>query len=196
MTPRSSGTRPGAPVGRGHVEGPAESRKGVPDQVLRIQLAKHADGTVVLRCIRADGSTVWQRQRGPRGAFFPLHDLTHFAVESVLRFRDGFFGLIADGWSIEDTEGRGARGPLPPEALLVERLVGLLDVERASNARWTASEVIAQLALAGVTAPPVLTDSALDEVRARRGELFARWADLAPGESLELIFERPPASAA
>jgi hypothetical protein len=37
--------------------------------------------------------------------FLCLHDLTHFAVESVHGLRHGFFGLVADGWDIADTEG-------------------------------------------------------------------------------------------
>jgi hypothetical protein len=38
-------------------------------------------------------------------AFFALHDLTDFAVESTLGFRCGFYGLAAQGWEIEDTTG-------------------------------------------------------------------------------------------
>src|SRR5207302_930128 len=50
-------------------------------------------------------------------AFFALHDVTHFAVESTLGFRRGFYGLIIEGWDVEDTTGKGARGPLPKEAV-------------------------------------------------------------------------------
>jgi hypothetical protein len=164
---------------------------------LRIQLTKRADGGAVLRCVRADGSATWQRQDGHQAAFFPLHDLTHYTVETVLGFRDGFFGLIADGWAVEDTSGKGARGPLPPEALVVERLVGLLDVERTTGNEWTAAEFAAQLALAGSgdAASYKLTDARLGLVRTRRRELFARWAAVAPGEILELPFERPASTA-
>lgn len=162
---------------------------------LHIQLTKRADGGAVLRCVRPDGSVTWQRQEGRQAAFFPLHDLTHYAVETVLGFRRGFFGLIAEGWEIEETTGKGGRGPLPPEAVLVEHLVGFLDVERASGSAWSAAEYAEQLALKGLiardVAPRWLTDDALDHVRARRRELFAEWAEVAPASALELMFEHP-----
>ena len=71
----------------------------------------------MLRCVRADGSLTWQKQTDRHAAFFALHDLTHFAVETTLGYARGFFGLIAEGWDFEDTGGKGARGPLPPEAI-------------------------------------------------------------------------------
>lgn len=64
----------------------------------------------MLRCVRADGSATWQKQESRHAAFFALHDLTHFAVESTLGFQRGFFGLIAQGWEIEETTGKQARG--------------------------------------------------------------------------------------
>jgi hypothetical protein len=41
---------------------------------------------------------------------------------------------------IEDTTGKGARGPLPDEAGEVESVVGLFDSERGSGTLWTADE--------------------------------------------------------
>ena len=161
---------------------------------LLIQLTRRADGGAVLRCVRADGSATWQRHEGRQAAFFPLHDLTHYAVETVLGCRRGFFGLVAEGWGIEDTGGKGSRGPLPPEAVVVEHVVGLLDVEQATGAAWSAAEFAEQLALAGAAPDPELaarlTDAALDGVRERRLALFARWGATAPGEALELTFDR------
>lgn len=75
---------------------------------LRVQLTKRVGGGV-LNCIRADGTVTWQTQDGPPGLFFPYHDLTHYAVEIVLGFRHAFYGLLADGWTIDDTGGKGVR---------------------------------------------------------------------------------------
>jgi hypothetical protein len=86
-----------------------------------------------LRCVRADGSATWQKQGTRHAAFFALHDLTHVAVESTLGFRNGFFGLVAQGWEIDDTTGKGARGPLPSGAAEVEYIVGTLDAERVAS---------------------------------------------------------------
>ena len=85
----------------------------------------------MLRCVREDGSTTWQRNDDQHAGFFPLHDLTHYAVESELGFTQGFFGLIAHGWNIEETTGKTARGALPNEALEVEYLVAASSVAAA-----------------------------------------------------------------
>ncbi len=160
--------------------------------MLRVQITKQSDGGGVLRCVRADGSVTWQKQGGRNAAFFALHDLTHFAVESVLGIKSGFFGLIAEGWNIDDTTGKGSRGPLPDEAGQVEFIVGALDGERASGALLTAEDLNDHAAIhassASKTAPRALTDAELQKIRASRSELFRQWSALAPGSTLELQF--------
>ena len=162
--------------------------------ILTVRITKRTDGGAVLNCTRADGSNTWQKQEGKQGAFFPLHDLTHFAVESELGVRNAFYGLIADGWAIDETTGKTPRGPLPPDALFVEGVVGTFDAERASiGARWTAEEFndsAAQLAKNGGRPPPPrkLTDDELARIRKRRAELFSRWSELPAGQDLELQF--------
>lgn len=159
---------------------------------LRIQITKRPDGGAVLKCIRADGSETWQKQQGHQAAFFPLHDLTHFAVEAELGIRNAFYGLIASGWSIEDTGARGVAARLPADAIFVENVVGTLDSERASGSRWTADEFNENTerfaANGGRPAPRKLTDDELALVRKRRAELFTRWHELPAGETLELTF--------
>jgi hypothetical protein len=161
--------------------------------VLLIQITKRSDGGGVLRCVRADGSVTWQKQESRHAAFFALHDLTHFAVESTLGLRNGFFGVIANGWEIEETTGKSSRGPLPNEAREVEYIVGALDSERASGAIWSVEDFNQQAAIHAASAafpePQPLTDEELAGIRARRAELFAKWRAVAPGEALELRFE-------
>ena len=159
--------------------------------MLQIEIAKQPDGGGVLRCIRRDGSVTWQKQT-KHAAHFAVHDLTHLAVETVLGYQRGFFGLIAEGWDVDDTTGKGARGALPAEALEVEKIVGLFDAERASGVLWSAGEF-------NTCAPRSLTDAEIQEVRALRSALFRQWSSVAPGQKLELKFDpddlvlRPPA---
>jgi hypothetical protein len=162
---------------------------------LLIQLSKRSDGEVVLSCSRADGSKTWQRQRGRQASFFPIHDLTHYAVESELGFSSAFYGLIASGWDIEDTGGKGKRGPLPPEAVTVEHIVGSLDVERASGGAWSVEEFNEQAASfarnGGLPPPRQFSDAELARVRARARQLYGRWRELELGGTLELRFTVP-----
>jgi len=159
---------------------------------LKIQFTKRADGGAVLKCIRADGSTTWQRQDDQHAAFFPLHDLTHYAVETELGFARGFFGLIAEGWNIDETTGKTARGALPNEALEVEYIVSAFSAERAGGAVASAAEfnkLAATFASAkGMPTPRRLTDADLVRVRTRFDELANKWRALPPDSTLELVF--------
>ena len=162
--------------------------------MLRIRFERQSDGSVVFRCTRADGTSTWQKHGAKSAMFFPFHDLTHYAVESVFAFRRGFYGLIAEGWEIADTGGKGARGRLPDEAILVEHMVGLFDTERVGGASpLTADEfngILADLASSDrISSPPAVTDAQLTAVRARISELHDKLAALQPGKSLELSFD-------
>jgi len=94
----------------------------------------------------------------------------------------GFFGLIAEGWDLEDTTGKARRGSLPAEAIEVERIVGLFDSERGSGVLWTVEEF-------SEFAPRALTDVELKTVRAARSALFRRWLEIPSDQKLELTFE-------
>src|SRR6185436_11741607 len=121
------------------------------------------------------------------GRFFPLHDLTHFAVESELGHSRGFYGLVAEGWNLTDFGKPWPRGPVPAEAGAAEFTVGFLDRERAAGVCWTAEQfntaAATYFAERGEPFPFVLSDAELDRVRERRRVLFAQWAALPPGET-------------
>jgi hypothetical protein len=147
-----------------------------------------------LSCTRRDGSVTWQRQQGAQGRFFPLHDLTHYAVETVLRHARGFYGMVASGWDISDFGAPWPRGRIPADAAPSELIVGFLDTERASGTRWTAADFNDKTALYYAehnlaTTPPTLTDDDLARVRQRRAQLFAEWDAVPPGGTLELTFD-------
>lgn len=164
-----------------------------PNGTLLIQLTKRSDGNAVLKCVRDDGTETWQKQEGSHAAFFPLHDLTHYSVETELSLGSGFYGLIARGWSIDDTTGKGSRGALPDDALFVENVVGTLDAERASGSRWTAEEFNDSTERfarnGGRVVPRRLTDDEIARIRRRRAQLFAEWDALPAGKTLELRFD-------
>lgn len=161
-----------------------------------IEFAKRKDGNTVLRCLRDDGSSTWQRNERQQALFFPVHDLLHYAVETELGFAEGFFGLIAGGWNIDETTGKTGRGPLPPAALEVEHLVSSFTAERNSSTGWSAAEFNEQAAsfarMKEWPVPRSLTDEQLARVRDRFNELVAVWRDLPAGESLRLEFPPTP----
>jgi hypothetical protein len=167
----------------------------MPDLLIRIK--KKPDGSAALTGVRRDGSSTWQQQNGQIGRIFPLHDLTHYAVEIVLGCREGFFGLLASGWQISDFAAPWPNGRPPAEARLVELLVGYFDLERMTGERTSAAEINQRIeaAVADGTLPRVafrIDDAQVAEIHDKRAELFARWNALAAGDALELQFERRP----
>jgi len=160
---------------------------------LAIRFKKNADGRSSLSCTRSDGSTTWQTLDGQQAAFFPRHDLTHYAVETVLGHKQGFYGLLAAGWDISDFGKPEARRKIPADAVLAEMTVGLLDLERATGERVQASDVNTRLrewcAENGLSEPAEISEEDLARIRKRRAELFSSWEAVAPGEVLELSFE-------
>ena len=162
-------------------------------QRLVIRIKKNADGRSSLSCTRPDGTTTWQSMKNAQAAFFPRHDLTHYAVETVLGHRQGFYGLVAEGWDLADFGTPWPRGRVPNESVLSEMIVGLLDLERATGQLVDAEDVNVRLrdfcSENGLVTPPALTDEDLQKVRQKRGELFAMWEAVKPGDALELPFE-------
>jgi hypothetical protein len=164
-----------------------------------IRFKHHPDGSASLTCIRGDGTSTWQRQQGSLGVVFPPHDLTHYAVETTLGYRRGFYGLIAAGWEISDFAKPWPRGEIPEEAREVEMIVGFFDTERRSLTRLTEAEFndhAARFVAASQVRKPgslgtvrSLTEAEIDTVRDCRAELLRRWAAVEPGQVLELPFD-------
>lgn len=188
----------GSQTAVGPERGPATLNGTVSGEMVELTIAmkRKTDGTTTLSCRRRDGSVTWQHHNLGQGAFFPLHDLTHYAVETVLGHHAGFYGLVADGWNVTDFGAPWPRGPLPPEALTAELIVGFLDAERAAGVRWSAADFDAHRAAfaaqRGVAIEYTLTDDALARIRAVRSELFERWAALPAGHTMTLAFSREP----
>lgn len=166
---------------------------------LLIRIKKKSDGSAALTAVRADGSTTWQRQDGQLGRFFPLHDLTHYAVESVLGLRRAFFGLLADGWDLSDFGRQSSKDLQQEEAGLAELIVGFFDLERATGVIESVDgleeTIRAYYEQRRVPRPArVITEAEISRIRECRAELFARWRALPAGQALELPFDRATAT--
>ena len=115
--------------------------------MLTIKFSKRRDGSIISRFERADGTATWQRKEGAQANFFAAHDLTHYALETTLGYRRGFYGLVAEGWDLSDFGTPWPRGPLPADAEPAELIAGLLDGERAAGERSSAAEFNEKIAM-------------------------------------------------
>ncbi len=155
---------------------------------MKIRITKGRNGPNTLTCIRDDGSSTWAKVQD----YFPVHDMTHYVVETTLGITNAFYSLVADGWDISDFAVKGNARKIPPEGNLVEALVVRLQRELMPGTEFSAEsyneEVVAVLEGIGNPSRRPVTDAELTEMRVQLRELLSRWRGLAPGESLELSF--------
>ena len=192
MANRSTPTSPSRPTTE------SSPRQADPERTtttLRIRLTRRPDGAVVFELRRPDGTTTWQKRTGPTAEFFAIHDLTHYAVESALGFRHGFYGLVADGWDLGDFGTPWPRGPLPEEAAVVEVIVGCFDAQRAAHEPLTAAQCTSSIRSYFSPHPAAtvraVTDEDLARVRQLLGDQLWRWHATPGGGTHELSFARP-----
>lgn len=159
---------------------------------LRLRFKKKADARVVFTAVREDG-TATSSSIGPADRFGPVHDMTHYVVESSLGFKHGFLGLLASGRNIEDFN-KGAKHWLPAEAVCAEAIAGELSREAmtgdhlsAEDFNWTTRDVLTRSSIS--YSPPTLTAEQLSAMHADLAALRSRWDALAPNETLELTFD-------
>ena len=154
---------------------------------MQIRFTKGKDKPDTLHCIRADGSETWTRLKQGFGA---QHDLAHYAVETVLGFDQAFFGLLAQGRSIEEFAETDDRSWLGEQGLLAETIVMTLQYEAAGVAATeTFFEMVEDACRGlGIATPTALTPATLAALRERYGELLLQWAVTPPGGRLELDF--------
>ena len=148
----------------------------------------------VLTIERDDGSYCYTKLK--RGLEF--HDLAHFAIESVLGFKNAFYGIINQGFRVEDFEAPIEKRPeavqpknLHPEAMITEQMVNLLQVELFDDLEK--DQFIPQLKTIlqndGLEFPDALNKEKLDDIRKTLEDCCKRWNNLTEGDSLVLNLE-------
>ena len=144
---------------------------------MKVCLKKAKDGRPTVSFVRADGSSTSGRLGA--GDFGPVHDLTHYAVETTLGLRQGFYGLLAAGWNIPDFEVKGTGARLPDEAIVAECLIGQLSNIVFGGQEITVADfnwLVAEAAHAQRpgAAVPVVDDTAFRTMRERLANLLDR----------------------
>jgi hypothetical protein len=154
-----------------------------------ITLSKFSDKPVTLSCQRRDGSLTWQSY-GNHSGFFPIHDLTHYVVETQLSYRNAFFGMVSAGRDL-NSFGPGEATHFHAEAFYAEMLAGLLTCADGRDSILPFGVIMdtihGQVQKLGI--PPIsLTEDDLIRIRDQAAELETRWQLLPSGEKLTLEF--------
>ncbi|SHG54201.1 hypothetical protein [Flagellimonas flava] len=160
---------------------------------MRIQFKKGDAKPSTLTCIREDSTITWTTLRNN----FESHDLAHYAVETVLGFDRAFYGLLSQGFNIQDFElPRGQRpealipANLPEQSLQTEHLVNLLLTPGISERNdFDLIGTLRQILEAdGLGFPHALNPISLEKIYNTYDDLTLRWQALAAGGILELSF--------
>ena len=154
---------------------------------------KKGNSKNTITCRRDDGTSTWMEAE----PFMIIHDLTHYAVETSLRFDGGFYGLVEDGFDITDFQNKQKFKPkeMPPQAAYAEILVNLFLTERSDRKILEDFDsVLSENIRLHQLAPLTVEKSTLDEIRSRSGELMRRWRELPPGEVLKFCFPQEKVS--
>jgi hypothetical protein len=157
---------------------------------VRVTFQRMGDRRPVETRVERDDGVVFAMRGAGGGADLP-HDLVHLLVETELGIPDGIWGCIADGvvWG----SMRHVSGRRPPHAtersqrLKRERAAAIGRAEHLADLVHRLAEgaevLPSQLATAGLPA------ERLDDAARALRDATARWAALAPGQTL--VVERP-----
>lgn len=140
----------------------------------------------VLSCIREDGGTT-STSLGPD---LPNHDMAHFVVESYFGLKQGFYGMIKSGMTIEDLSNKEVIKTLGKESWLAEILARNLQSlgsgsstieEFISLVTWETNTMAIQI--------PKIELSDVKRIKSSFDRLCTQWEQLSDQDYLSFTFK-------
>lgn len=157
--------------------------------MMQITFIKKEKDKHVLICKRKDGTSTWINA----DEFFLQHDLLHYAVETAMKFKSAFYGMIAQGISITDFDLPADKRNInfSDEALLTEHIVNLVMIEtkdgRFENFNGTLKESLP--ANKKTLSAALLSDDQLNLIHTTYDMLLQQWKKLKENETIILEFQ-------
>ena len=145
--------------------------------------------------------TIFELHRKDKSSIFSkihpgmeLHELGHWAVESSLALEDAFFGLISEGYTIEDFEKPRDQRPvalmpknLSASAIFVEHYVNLLMTELNSGINHNFFEQLNEICNSKrIDIPNQFKKERVEQIRSLYLEKVNLWKDLELGKEMVL----------
>ena len=159
---------------------------------MKITLTKLPGDTHELRLDRDAGKS--ETRRLPSRSLLK-HDFLHFCVECKAGLRDGFWGRLAAGQTLEDLMHKNSEGEPPalmqdPAMYALEGVVGALQrIEDIPDGDVFRDALLAQGEGLGWTVPEWLTAELVEGVRERMRRLMGNWRAIGVGESMVLTWD-------
>ncbi len=153
-----------------------------------LQITKNTGKPHIIKYIRDDQTETWMQSDG----FFVRHDLSHYAIESILNFRTAFNGMLNKGMDIKDFENKDNRMALAvtSEAFYAENMANLFLIEIAQGEFPDFNAVQQQSLLSFASHIPVITlaEEKINAIRTYLRQLLQQWEALPAGNLLVLSF--------
>lgn len=161
---------------------------------LKLQFKKQKDHSAILTFFRTDGTSTYTKIRPG----LEVHDLAHYVVETALDFKEAFYGLINQGYTVPDFERPREERPLalipanlPQESLQTEFIVNQLQIQLYNSGEQ--DQFLPTLAQAmtakGLPMPANLTAEKIAQMLDELQQLVEQWRLIKAGEVLHLEME-------
>lgn len=161
---------------------------------LSIRIKKVTDAPSVLIVERSDGSKTYSKLEPD----FEIHDIAHFVVEKQLNCKNAFYGMLAQGYRIDEFQLPKEVRPralwpqnMPQEAFVTEHLVNLLTIDfMQSETEMDIAKILESILKdKGLPFPSTLDNEKLASIRNELSDLMAKWNELQRGKELKLRLE-------
>lgn len=156
---------------------------------MQLNITKNTGKPHILSYTRDDGSVTWMYSDD----FFTRHDLSHYAIETIMEYRTAFYGMLNDGMDIGDFEDREKRLliPMTDEARWAENMANLFLMETTQGTFPDFNEVqqnTGRSSFGDQYLLMTLSPDQIEGIRNRLRQLLAEWDALPVGETLTLTF--------
>jgi hypothetical protein len=156
---------------------------------MQLQIKKNTVKQHLIKYIRDDGSHTWMYADD----YFVQHDLSHFAIESVLKYSNAFMGMLNAGMNIKDFENREKRKELgiSKEAAYAESMANLFLMEISEGDVEPFNKVSQSVFTTSFPQfdPPELSDIEKNNIRLYLKQLLNLWQNLPAGDEILLTIE-------
>ena len=155
---------------------------------MQIKITKNTGKPHILKYIRDNGTETWMYADD----FFVRHDLSHYALETIMQYKTAFNGMLNSGMDIKDFEDKEKRAQLnvTDEAWYAENMANLFLIELAQGKFSDFNKVQQETFVSFNDQYPVISlpEDKITETRNYLQKLLTQWRELPSGQTLELIF--------
>lgn len=156
---------------------------------MELLITKNSGKPHIIKYRRYNHSETWM----PADDYFVRHDLSHFAIETMLGYKDAFMGMLNNGMDIKDFEDREKRKKIAmtQAACYAESTANLFLME-TTDGKLAAFNEVATTAFKTAFpqwSPPTLSNQQVEAIRIYLKQLLAQWQELPLGATLVLTID-------